>query len=54
MPSEQAERGLRIRREVLGEEYVDRATAGIDDFNRDFQTLLNELLLGAGCGRARA
>ena len=46
MPSEQYERGLEIRREVLGDEYVDRATANVDDFNRDFQTLLNEYCWG--------
>lgn len=46
MPSEQIERGLEIRKEVLGEEYVDRAMANVDDFNRDFQTLLNEYCWG--------
>ena len=46
MPSEQYERGLEVRREVLGDEYVDRAMAAVDDFNRDFQTLLNEYCWG--------
>ncbi len=46
MPSEQFERGVEIRKEVLGEEYVDRAMANVDDFNRDFQTLLNEYCWG--------
>ena len=46
MPSEQYERGLEVRREVLGDEYVDRAMANVDDFNRDFQTLLNEYCWG--------
>ena len=46
MPSEQSERGLRIRKEVLGEEYVERAMSNVDDFNRDFQTLLNEYCWG--------
>ena len=46
MPSEQFERGVEVRREVLGDEYVDRAMANVDDFNRDFQTLLNEYCWG--------
>ena len=46
MPSERFERGLEIRKEVLGDEYVDRAMANVDDFNRDFQTLLNEYCWG--------
>lgn len=46
MPSEQFERGLEIRKEVLGDEYVDRAMANVDDFDRDFQTLLNEYCWG--------
>ncbi len=46
MPSERFERGVEIRKEVLGEEYVDRAMANVDDFNRDFQTLLNEYCWG--------
>ena len=46
MPSEQFERGIEIRKEVLGEEYVERAMANVDDFNRDFQTLLNEYCWG--------
>lgn len=46
MPSEQFERGIEIRKEVLGDEYVDRAMANVDDFDRDFQTLLNEYCWG--------
>ena len=37
MPSERYDTGLRIRKEVLGEEHVERALAGADDFNREFQ-----------------
>lgn len=33
--------GLKTRREVLGAEYVDKAMAGTDDFNREFVELLN-------------
>ena len=46
MPSERFERGVEVRREVLGDEYVDRAMDNVDDFNRDFQTLLNEYCWG--------
>jgi 4-carboxymuconolactone decarboxylase len=34
------ERGMRTRREVLGDAYVDRATARATDFTRDFQELI--------------
>ena len=33
--------GLKTRREVLGAEYVDKAQAAADDFNRPFTELLN-------------
>lgn len=36
------EQGLQTRREVLGNEYVDRALAGIDDFTREWQQMLTE------------
>lgn len=42
MPSEKFERGLKVRREVLGDEYVDRALANADDFSRDFQEMVTE------------
>ena len=32
--------GMTTRRAVLGEAYVDRASAGVDDFNRDFQAFI--------------
>lgn len=34
------ENGLKTRRAVLGDAHVDRATAGITDFNRDFQAFI--------------
>ena len=37
------DKGMAMRRKVLGDEYVDRAVANTDDFNRKFQELL-------GCG----
>jgi 4-carboxymuconolactone decarboxylase len=45
------ERGLRIRREVLGDKYVDAALNNATDFNRPLQDLLNEYCWGAGWGR---
>jgi 4-carboxymuconolactone decarboxylase len=42
--------GLRIRREVLGAEYVDRALENADDFSREFQELVTEYCWGAGWG----
>ena len=32
--SDAYERGMKVRRAVLGDAHVDRATAGITDFNR--------------------
>jgi len=45
------ETGMRIRRKVLGDEYVDNALKGIDDFNRDFQRMVTEYCWGATWGR---
>lgn len=49
--SEQYETGLRIRKEVLGEEYVDRALSKVDSFNRDFQDIVTEHCWGGAWGR---
>ena len=38
---ERFDAGLKTRREVLGASYVDKAVAATDDFNREFQELLN-------------
>src|SRR5215472_16549780 len=38
--------GLAKRRQVLGDANVDRALAGANDFNRDFQRLLTEYCWG--------
>jgi 4-carboxymuconolactone decarboxylase len=40
------EKGMAVRRQVLGDAYVDTATANIDDFNRDFQRILTEYCWG--------
>jgi 4-carboxymuconolactone decarboxylase len=40
------EDGMRVRREVLGDEHVDRATARTTDFTRDFQELITRYAWG--------
>lgn len=45
------ERGLQIRSEVLGGEYVKQALANADDFTRPLQDLLTEYCWGAVWGR---
>lgn len=47
MSEERYEAGLRIRREVLGAEYVDKSIAMSDDFNRPLQELVTEYCWGA-------
>src|SRR5258706_2290785 len=42
--------GLARRRQVLGDAYVDRALANVDDFNRDFQRLVTEYCWGEAWG----
>jgi 4-carboxymuconolactone decarboxylase len=42
--------GMKMRRQVLGDEYVDRAVQSVDDFNRDFQRLLTEYCWGETWG----
>ena len=37
---ERYDAGLKTRREVLGPEYVDKAMAAADDFNRPFEEML--------------
>jgi 4-carboxymuconolactone decarboxylase len=49
--SELREKGLKIRREVLGAKYVDAALNNATDFNRPLQDLLNEFCWGGAWGR---
>jgi 4-carboxymuconolactone decarboxylase len=44
--NERFEKGLDIRREVLGPEYVEKSIANADDFNRDLQQLVTEYCWG--------
>lgn len=40
------EDGMKVRREVLGDEHVDRATANATDLTRDFQELITSYAWG--------
>jgi 4-carboxymuconolactone decarboxylase len=51
MASELFEKGLQVRREVLGAEYVDASISQADDFNRPLQELVTEYCWGAVWGR---
>src|SRR3954467_6811444 len=42
--------GMKMRRQVAGNEYVDKAMANVDDFNRDFQRLLTQYCWGEAWG----
>ena len=46
MASEKYNKGLAVRREVLGAEYVDRALADADEFSRPMQELVTEYCWG--------
>ena len=46
MTDDAYERGLRIRREVLGDEHVDRAVEQVVDETRDFQDLITRYAWG--------
>lgn len=46
MSNERYEQGQKIRREVLGDEYVDRAAKTTTEFNRPFQELIAEFVWG--------
>jgi 4-carboxymuconolactone decarboxylase len=44
--SERAATGMRIRREVLGDEHVDRAAAGTTEFSAPFQDFITRYAWG--------
>ena len=46
-------RGLEIRKEVVGAEYVDKAIANADSFNMPMQELVTEYCWGAVWGARR-
>ncbi len=50
MDTERFESGLAARKSVLGEDYVNKALEGADDFNRDFQEMVTEYCWGTCWG----
>ena len=51
MDKQTFEKGLEIRKSVLGAEFVDAAFKSADDFNRPMQELVTEYCWGAVWGR---
>ena len=51
MTSKLFDEGMKIRKEVLGEAYVNKAMAGMDEFNKPLQELVTEYCWGAVWGR---
>lgn len=47
MSKEMHDKGLAVRKEVLGAEYVEKSMRTADDFNRPFQELVTEYCWGA-------
>ncbi len=45
------ETGMKIRRKVLGDAYVDQAINNANEFNQDFQKFVTEYCWGASWGR---
>lgn len=46
MDKQAFDRGMKIRREVLGDEHVDRSTSTADDFNRPLQEFITQYCWG--------
>ena len=46
MESELYKSGLKIRKEVIGEEYVNKVLSQVDDFNKEFQKIVTESCWG--------
>ena len=46
MSDDRRERGMKVRREVLGDEHVDAAVARTSDFTADFQDLITRYAWG--------
>ena len=51
MNKELFEKGLKIRREVLGAQHVDKSMAAADDFSRPLQELVTQYCWGEVWGR---
>ncbi len=50
MDKERFDKGLAVRKDVLGAEYVENNLASADDFNREFQELVTEYCWGVAWG----
>jgi 4-carboxymuconolactone decarboxylase len=44
--SDERERGMEVRREVLGDDHVDKAIEGTTEFTKDFQDLITRYAWG--------
>ena len=51
MDQKMHDKGLAVRKAVLGEAYVNNALKNVDEFNKPFQELLNEYCWGSVWGR---
>jgi 4-carboxymuconolactone decarboxylase len=51
MDDSRFEAGMKVRREVLGDEHVDRATASATDFSRPFQEYITRSAWGEAWSR---
>src|SRR5690242_3651718 len=51
MDQKMHDKGLEVRKAVLGEAYVANALKNVDSFNKPFQDLLNEYCWGSVWGR---
>ncbi|TQF36398.1 4-carboxymuconolactone decarboxylase [Bradyrhizobium sp. UNPF46] len=51
MDKKMHDKGLEVRKAVLGEAYVNNALKNVDNFNRPFQEMLNEYCWGTVWGR---
>lgn len=51
MDQKMHDKGLSVRKAVLGEAYVNNTMKNVDSFNQPFQDLLNEYCWGAVWGR---
>ena len=45
-PSDAYDSGMQVRRDVLGDDHVDRAIAGTTEVDRDFQQLITRYAWG--------
>lgn len=51
MTESKFDKGMKVRKQVLGEKHVERSWASATDFDRDFQELVTETAWGAAWSR---